>query len=181
MVARTPAPSQPAAVTARNCCARRTGSSAAARASGRLITERTTRDTKKTTKAAAVHGSPPCHPDTRTTVAPIANSVSQNTLNQPFRKPPTRTRESRTRKSQIPNPELPPCGLLPVIRDQIHRLRRRRAQLPQHRRQLAAMVAGVVDDVLHHLPDRGGAGLAAQQLELDRLIDSDIGERANIG
>ena len=43
--------------------------------------DRATRDAKKTTNAAAVHGSPPRHPETSTTTAPIANSVSQNARN----------------------------------------------------------------------------------------------------
>jgi len=33
--------------------------------SGRLITDRHTLDAKNTTKAAAVNGSPPCHPSTK--------------------------------------------------------------------------------------------------------------------
>src|SRR4051794_7319342 len=64
-----------------NRLVRRSGSSADARAnSGRLITERQTRDTKKTTNAAAVHGTPSRHPNASTVAAPIANSVSQNDL-----------------------------------------------------------------------------------------------------
>src|SRR5258706_4986463 len=47
---------------------------------GRLMTERHTRDTKKATKAAAVHGTPSCHPNASTPAAPNANSVSQNDL-----------------------------------------------------------------------------------------------------
>jgi hypothetical protein len=43
-----------------------------------LTNERATRETKNTTNAAAVHGSPLCHPNMRTVAAPIANSVSQN-------------------------------------------------------------------------------------------------------
>ena len=46
--------------------------------------ERATRDAKKTTNAAAVHGSPPRHPETSTTTAPIENSVSQNARNPAF-------------------------------------------------------------------------------------------------
>jgi hypothetical protein len=72
---------------------RRTASSAAERGDlvaaafkGRLIRDRQTRDTKKTTKAAAVHGAPSCHPNTITTAAPNANSVSQNIRSPP---PPT--------------------------------------------------------------------------------------------
>jgi len=44
----------------------------------RLISDRATRETKKTTKAAAVHGCPFVTPVASTTTAPIANSVSQN-------------------------------------------------------------------------------------------------------
>jgi len=46
--------------------------------------ERAARDAKKATNAAAVHGSPPRHPETSTTTAPIANSVSQNARNPAF-------------------------------------------------------------------------------------------------
>src|SRR5882672_7760127 len=48
--------------------------------SGRLMTERHTRDTKKATNAAAVHGTPSCHPNASTPAAPNANSVNQNDL-----------------------------------------------------------------------------------------------------
>src|SRR5258708_39623672 len=62
---------------------RRTGSSWWGGTNGRLITERHTRETKKTTNAAAVHGSPPCHPNTSTAAAPSAKSVNQNARNRP--------------------------------------------------------------------------------------------------
>src|SRR4051812_5034918 len=69
---------------------RRTASSAAGRGvltaaavKGRLIRDRHTRDTKKTTKAAAVQGTPSCHPNAITTAAPIANSVSQKIRSPP--------------------------------------------------------------------------------------------------
>src|SRR5262245_1839632 len=53
-----------------------------------------------------------------------------------------------------------------VIRNHIHRFRGLLAELPQHRRHLTAMVAGVVHDVLEHLPERRHPGLAAEQLVL---------------
>jgi len=87
IAASTPDVSQPAAVTIRKRCKRRAtddGSDSGAANNGRLMIERATRDAKKTTNAAAVHGSPPRHPETSTTTAPIANSVSQNARNPAF-------------------------------------------------------------------------------------------------
>src|SRR5947208_16443855 len=59
------------------CVARRTASSSCDGNSGRLITDRHTREEKNTTKAAAVHRSPPCHPKISTAIAPNANSANQ--------------------------------------------------------------------------------------------------------
>src|SRR5438445_4157948 len=67
--------------------------------SGRLITDRHTREEKKTTKAAAVHGSPPCHPNARTATAPNANSVSQK----------ERTNQQSTISNQQSQPSLSRC------------------------------------------------------------------------
>ena len=55
--------------------------SGAGRTSGRLITDRHTREMKKTTNAAAVNGSPTCQPNKSTAAAPNANSVSQKARN----------------------------------------------------------------------------------------------------
>src|SRR3954463_13476226 len=63
-----------------NRLARRKPSSATGGVSGRLITDRQTRETKKVTNAAAVNGTPSCQPNAITPAAPIANSVSQKDL-----------------------------------------------------------------------------------------------------
>jgi hypothetical protein len=54
-----------------------------------LISNRATRETKKTTKAAAVHGWPFVTPAARTTTAPIANSVSQKARAVVSARPPS--------------------------------------------------------------------------------------------
>src|SRR3954451_25336155 len=66
-----------------NRLARRKRSSVTGGVSGRLITDRQTRETKKVTNAAAVNGTPSCQPNAITPAAPIANSVSQKTRSPP--------------------------------------------------------------------------------------------------
>src|SRR5688500_9360967 len=52
---------------------------------------------------------------------------------------------------------------LTVESDQVGALRRRHPKLPQHRRDLAAVIRAVVDDVLEHLPELRAARLAVHE------------------
>ena len=46
--------------------------------------------------------------------------------------------------------------------DQVHALRRRRTELAQQGGHLSPMVAGVIDDVLQHLPEDSPGGQPAE-------------------
>jgi hypothetical protein len=60
----------------------------------------------------------------------------------------------------------------PIKPDQILRFRRWRSELPEHRRNLTAMVAGVVHHVLQHVPEHRLYFLASQRSIFDDAIES---------
>src|SRR5438132_10926594 len=93
--------------------------------SGRLITDRHTREEKKTTKAAAVHGSPPCHPNARTATAPNANSVSQNPRTRAVAVGSCRPSLTRCRARRVRLQEASEEFLHPVERVQIALVKQR--------------------------------------------------------
>lgn len=65
--------------------------------------------------------------------------------------------------------------------DEVHRFRGLRADLTQHRRHLPAMIAGVIDDMLQHLPEGGRARLTAEQLVLDDAAEAVLSETLDKG
>jgi hypothetical protein len=60
----------------------------------------------------------------------------------------------------------------PVEHDQVHVPGRGGAQLTQHRRNLATMVAAVIDHMLHHLPEHIRSRCPTHVLILDRTLDA---------
>src|SRR5262245_1403904 len=79
----------------------------------------------------------------------------------------TYTTNAATAGARALTPSLQRRGSLAEEPDHVHALRGRLAQLTQHRRHLAAVVARVVHHVLQHLPERARAWLSAEQLVLD--------------